>query len=270
MCGCNDNSMPIGPSGQDGRDGLFSGYSSDWIFDNATSNTPAPTKFRLSDTDPTFAGTGNIGSIYINVQNSNSIDVTAFLNSFTNNGSFGRIRVFDEFNSNIFYYYNITNVSIATGVCTLTVTYIDGNGSFVIGNKTVVSYVTNSITFINDYIALNKDGDNLADTTPTIISGSSFTLPSTGNYMFKVTGVASVVAGAYVYYGLYVNGVVYLWEEFISADPRNINNQQLSFSLSRKITSLVVGDVVAVYMRYVGGAEASQIQFLTNEYLKVT
>lgn len=135
-CKCKGAVTARGDKGDSGIDGLFGGFSSNWLFDSGTANNPGVKDIRLNNADATAAT-----AIYVNKTNERSVDLAAFLDAFVSGSNYGYIRLFDEIDSSIFHYFRITNLTIAGNVYTLTVTYIDGNGAFTDNNSLVLSFV---------------------------------------------------------------------------------------------------------------------------------
>lgn len=145
MCiDCNDTSIPIGPKGDpgtngtngiDGEDGLFGGWSSSWKYKDNQTTTPAVTYLSTNDTD-----LNDVTEIYINDTNSLSIDLADFVASFYNEGNLGLLRLFKEHDSSKFAYYEITGLSHTGAVTTLSVTYVDGNGAFVLDDSVIATF----------------------------------------------------------------------------------------------------------------------------------
>lgn len=171
-----------GDPGADGDNGLFGGYSSNWIFNNGTSNNPSTTTLRLNNASPASAT-----AIYVHKNNEGSVDLAAFLLSFSNSSSYGWVRLFEEFDSSKFAYYQVTGVSVSGDVTTLTVTYVDGNGTFTNAGSVVLSFVPKGANGTGSAVRTFTDYN-----TPFAVSGSDTSQDVTG-----ATGTATV-AGTYM------------------------------------------------------------------------
>jgi hypothetical protein len=137
-CSCSSTSLPIGPTGTTGSTGArgeYGGFSGDWIFNGSTGSGPASTNIRLNSATP-----ASVTTIYISNVNSDSVDVTNFLVSFTNNSKFGYIRLFKETDNTIFWYGEITAVVNNVTEIVLTVTYFDSNSAFTALDNVVVTF----------------------------------------------------------------------------------------------------------------------------------
>lgn len=140
-----------GTDGTNGNDGLYGGWSNKWVFNDGNANNPASTTMRLNTANPAAAT-----AIYINVANSSSIDLTAFLASFLNSSNYGYLRIFKEYDSKLFSYYKITNYSLAAGVVTLSVTYKDGSDAglvpYITGIPMVITFTpaSNAAAYLTD------------------------------------------------------------------------------------------------------------------------
>ena len=121
MCNCGNcgDSIISNPAGADGLNGEFGGYSS--IFKYSVTTTPPPTVgfINFNNSDPL-----SITKVYVSTTNHESIDVTDFLASLDNNGNFGYIRIFKEFESETFYLFEITSVSNGGSYYELGVNYL--------------------------------------------------------------------------------------------------------------------------------------------------
>ena len=125
----------IGPTG---AQGLYGGYSSEWLFDNGTGAGTSVKDFRF-DNSTLSAVTG----LYINETNANSTDLSAFLAGFNNSGSFGLLRVSKKSNSDIFWMGTITATSDSGSEHDITVTHVVSNGSFTNNDPCIISFVMN-------------------------------------------------------------------------------------------------------------------------------
>lgn len=132
---CKGATSSKGKPGDNGLPGLFGGYSSNWLFDAGTSSNPGAKDIRLNNATPSSAT-----AIYVNKTNERSVDLSDFIAQFTSGNEYGFIRLFDEKDSSVFHYFRLTAVALASSVYTLTVSYIDGNGSFTDNNSLVLSF----------------------------------------------------------------------------------------------------------------------------------
>lgn len=206
-CKCTGATSDKGNKGDKGNQGLFGGYSNRWLFNDAVTSSPATKTFRLNNADPSLATV-----IYVHKNNASSIDLTLFLASFTNSGRYGMIRIFDELDSTKFAYYILTNVALVGSIYTLTVTYVGYNGSFVLGNKTIISFTPagqlvrtrgyDERTFSGATLTISNGAGNY-NTEISVSTGSAgLATPSTGTYRiiamleyFKVTYASENPAG---------------------------------------------------------------------------
>lgn len=141
-CGCDNGiSLPY-LTGPAGLNGIFGGFSAKWKYDSSSIlDNPPTTYLRFNDANPGIAT-----NIYINNNNDDSINHSAFLNSFNNDGNYGLLRIFKEYDSSIFAFYKITNI-VSTGTSySLSVTPILFNGTFTLNDKLVVSFAASGDT----------------------------------------------------------------------------------------------------------------------------
>ena len=134
---------PKGPTGggcNNGKkwsNGLFGGWSDKWNFNDGNTAFPASGQIRLDTADPSTAT-----HIYINKTDANSLNVHSFLDSFDNNGKYGWIRLFKEYDSTIFSYHKIIGMSIVGDVYDFTVdsSATDKSTAYVNNINMVVSF----------------------------------------------------------------------------------------------------------------------------------
>lgn len=137
---CNCNSISIN-NGVNGTNGTYGGYSDGWDYDSSSTGAGAPVQhFRLNNSDNSLVTT-----IYVNTTNSSGVIVDGFVDSFVNTltatNYYGYLRLFSELDSTKFAFYKITNITSPSGTeRALTVTYVDGNGSFTAGTTIVFTF----------------------------------------------------------------------------------------------------------------------------------
>jgi hypothetical protein len=157
-----------GAAGSNGAVGEPGGFSSTWVFDAGTSANPIATEMRFNN-----ATLASVTEIYINDTNSASIDMDAFLDSFSNTVNtvnyFGLLKIYKKSNSNIFWYGRITALVDNGADHTLTVTHIQSNGVFVADDVMVVNFTPNGRNNLQykDYSILISQSSTSA---PTIIA----------------------------------------------------------------------------------------------------
>lgn len=210
-CGCggceslNTGILPTGATGATGATGVrgtYGGFSSDWVFSTSIGSGPASTNIRLNSA--TYSA---VTTIYISNVNSDAIDVTNFLLSFTNNSKYGYIRLFKETDNTVFWYGQITALVNNVTEIVLTVTYFDANSTFSAADPIVVTFSPSG-------------------------SGSSFTLSN------NTTDVATSGAGtdALMTYTIPANtlktneDVIEIDASFVMSDVTQ--NKNLSFSIA--------------------------------------
>lgn len=138
-CGCAscEDNLLIDPvvlnEGEDGSDGVFGGYSGDWVFESNTASPPSTRYLRVNN-----ATLASITQIYISETNAQSLNYATFLAEFAVDSY---IRIFREFNSNVFWLGKITSVTDSGPYYTIGVTTILSNGSFTNTERLIVSYI---------------------------------------------------------------------------------------------------------------------------------
>ena len=142
-CNCSDQcSTPItiptgnaGNDGADGSDGIFGGFSSNWLFSSSTSTGPSATEIRLNNVTP-----ASVTEIYVADSNGNTIDMSAFITSFSNGSAFGKIRLYKEDDKTKFWLGTITAVTDNGTDFTLDVTHIQSNSTFTAADSVIISF----------------------------------------------------------------------------------------------------------------------------------
>ena len=155
---CDPNSVTLlkgdtGATGPAGADGIYGGYSSDWLFDAGTGTGPSATFIRANNADLSIAT-----ELYIARDNADSVNMNPFLTSFTNSGDYGIVRLFDETDSSKFAMYTVTGVTDNTTYFTITISLIQRNGSFSANDPVVVTFTPSGATGSN-----GSNGSNGAD-----------------------------------------------------------------------------------------------------------
>ena len=118
-CSCSNSSiLPVGPTGLSGRDGIYGGYSGEWLYSSTTTITPAAGQLRFN------RNTANaVTNIFVSNMGDNSTPYSIFLASLTNAGDYGWVRIFKEYDSTKFWMGRITNVVSGGTYFNLTVSF---------------------------------------------------------------------------------------------------------------------------------------------------
>jgi hypothetical protein len=138
--GCFDESVqlaqgPTGNAGTNGSNGLYGGWSLKWKFDDNTGSGTGSNEVRLNNASPASATV-----IYVNDDAYGTGAADVFLSSVTS-APFGKIKIFKEYNSTIFWLATITAAD-ATAVpaeVAFTVTNVVTNGTFTDGDDIVLT-----------------------------------------------------------------------------------------------------------------------------------
>src|SRR5689334_12000418 len=88
--GCNDGCLDSVELAE-GQQGLFGGYSGEWLKASGTSSSVAAGKLTFNN-----ANIASATSILVNKTNIENQDLSNFLASFSNSSNFGLLRVFKE------------------------------------------------------------------------------------------------------------------------------------------------------------------------------
>jgi hypothetical protein len=139
--GCNDGcfdesvQLALGPAGSDGSDGLYGGWSLKWKFDSNVVSGTGSSEVRLNNASPVSATV-----IYVNDDAFGTGAADVFLSSVTS-APYGRIKIFKEYDSTIFWLATITAAddTIVPAEVKFTVTDVVTNGSFTNGDDIVLT-----------------------------------------------------------------------------------------------------------------------------------
>ena len=188
--GCFDESVQLatgltganGLAGDDGINGLYGGWSLKWKFDTNTGSGTGTNEVRLNNASPASAT-----EIYVNDDAFGTGAADVFLSSVTS-APYGRIKIFKEYDSTIFWLATITAADDTTvpAEVKFTVTDVVTNGTFTDADDIVLTLApagatgatggtgTDGITVL-DY--RTADGQILLNGVgfyPGIINGSNF------------------------------------------------------------------------------------------------
>ena len=141
-----------------GINGVYGGYSSEWLFDNGTTPTPITTAGDFRFNNATLSA---VTGIIINETNADATDLNAFLAGFTNSGNFGLLRISKKSDSSIFWMGIITANSDLGDQYDVTLTHVASNGPFTNSDPCVVSFVNNGAPGIDGTNGTN--GTNATD-----------------------------------------------------------------------------------------------------------
>ena len=138
--GCFDESVqlaqgPTGNAGTNGSNGLYGGWSLKWKFDDNTGSGTGSNEVRLNNASPASATV-----IYVNDDAYGTGAADVFLSSVTS-APFGKIKIFKEYDSTIFWLATITAADDTTvpAEVKFTVTDVVTNGSFTDGDDIVLT-----------------------------------------------------------------------------------------------------------------------------------
>jgi hypothetical protein len=198
-CGCSscEDNLLIDPvvlnEGEDGSDGVFGGYSGDWLFESNTSSPPSTRYLRVNN-----ASLASVTQLYINETNAQSVNYATFLAEFAVDSY---IRIFREFNSNVFWLGKITSVTDSGAYYTIGVTTILTNGSFTNTERLIVSYIPAGVSSGSNVEILYNDVNTSANYTAVSASFDnilSYTVPAntlvTNGDLLKINMVFRLVS----------------------------------------------------------------------------
>lgn len=130
--------IPNGQDGENGQDGQYGGWSQRTTFDTGLSPSPLASRMRLNNETPS-----SVTEIYINDLNAEGVDINEFLDGFDNNGNYGSLKLWKQFDSNTFWQGKITGVTDNGADHTLNVEYVLSNGLFASDDSIVMSFMAN-------------------------------------------------------------------------------------------------------------------------------
>jgi len=197
--GCFDESVqlaqgPTGNAGTNGSNGLYGGWSLKWKFDDNTGSGTGSNEVRLNSVDPQ---TANV--IYVNDDAYGTGAADVFLSSVTS-APFGKIKIFKEYDSTVFWLATITAADDTTvpAEVKFTVTDVVTNGSFTDGDDIVLTLAPAGATGATGGIGgTGTDGVSVLDyrtADGTALNGGVFYYP--GIVQPVVSNLAVVVQDA--------------------------------------------------------------------------
>lgn len=177
--GCNDGCLDSVELAQ-GEQGLFGGFSALWRKNSGTSSSVSAGGLTFNNTNMVSAT-----AIYVHKTNVDNSNHTNFLNSFSNGGNYGLIRIFQEDDSSVFWYGTLTGVSLSGNVFTLTVTNIQSSlssGTIPTGRDLVLSFTPKGATGPSSSSGLTLLHNSLTDSGTTAAASpqtlKTYTLPA--------------------------------------------------------------------------------------------
>lgn len=154
--GCFDESVqlaqgPTGNAGTNGSNGLYGGWSLKWKFDDNTGSGTGSNEVRLNSVDPQAANV-----IYVNDDAYGTGAADVFLSSVTS-APFGKIKIFKEYDSTVFWLATITAADDTTvpAEVKFTVTDVVTNGSFTDGDDVVLTLAPAGATGVDGVSVLD-------------------------------------------------------------------------------------------------------------------
>lgn len=189
-------------NGNNGTNGVYGGWSSEWQFDNNTGSGSGSQEFRFNT-----ATLVSVTNLYINYINNDSTNISQFLAAWSNSGNYGLIRISKKDDPNIFWMGELTSLTDNTTEYICGVNTVVTNGTFNDTDEFIISFVKNGsrgpsggseilytnmteyqsgdadITYDVNTSLMNTDGDTIIiDHLLTAV----FTSP--GNYTFTNSG----------------------------------------------------------------------------------
>ena len=162
--GCFDESVqlaqgPTGNAGTNGSNGLYGGWSLKWKFDDNTGSGTGSNEVRLNSVDPQAANV-----IYVNDDAYGTGAADVFLSSVTS-APFGKIKIFNEYDSTVFWLATFTAADDTTvpAEVKFTVTDVVTNGSFTDGDDVVLTLAPAGATGATGTGTAGADGAAVLD-----------------------------------------------------------------------------------------------------------
>lgn len=225
-CSLNDVTLPTAQSGNDGadgtngQDGLFGGFSQKFIFETTLTAGPLATKLRFNN-----ATLSSVTEVYVNDNNSDSVNVDAFLDALDNSGNGGKIKIFKEYDSTVFFMADVASSTDNGTDHTLAVTHIASNGTFANDDAVVLSFVPNGVIGTNGIdgtplLFADTNNDSITSAALTAFTNKTFTLP----------------ANTLTQDGDSIQGLAYFYPLSITQEKRHLTNLELHIGGSKAYT----------------------------------
>ena len=225
-CSLNDVTLPTAQSGNDGADGtdgLFGGFSQKFIFETTLTAGPLATKLRFNN-----ATLASVTEVYVNDNNSDSVNVDAFLDALDNSGNGGKIKIFKEYDSTVFFMADVSSSTDNGTDHTLAVTHIASNGTFANDDNVVLSFVPNGVIGTNGIdgadgtplLFANTNNDSITSAALTVFTNKSYTIP----------------ANTLTQDGDSIEGMAFFYPLLITEEKRHFTNLELHIGGSKAYT----------------------------------
>lgn len=278
MCDCTckgavSSKGPKGNPGVDGKNAVFGGYSDKWKLNTSNGTNPAALYMKTDNNTANL-----VDYIYLNKTDANSVIVSDFLASFNNSGTYGKVRIFKEYDSSIFAIYEVIGLALAGNVTALHVVWIDGSiGDFTTSNtngtslndvEMVVSFTPNAV--------ITGDGESTTnlnlipdDTTMAKINATETGTLVAGTYLFSADFTAWNLGAADVTleYQFYRSTSAVGTKRTISFLTAN-QGEKRSFSINEKIV-LTGSFKVSLWMKQTGDVSGIRILSQSVQYIKL-
>jgi hypothetical protein len=194
--GCNDGCLDSIELAE-GPQGLFGGFSGEWLFSTGTTSTQSAGKLAFNN-----ANIASATAIYVNKTNIDNKDLSLFLASFSNSSNYGLLRVFKEDDNSKFWYGTLTAIAGPTSnVYTLTVTTIltsFSSGTFTANDNVVMSFTPRGTASTSGTLLLYSSYSN-SGTTNGVTSEALKTYPVVASTLAvdgNILEIEAVVDGA--------------------------------------------------------------------------
>jgi len=119
-----------------GANGVYGGYSSEWLYDGTSIATgPAVGDFRFNN-----GSLAAVSTLWVNDTNADSTNLSAFLDSFDNSGNYGLVRVSKKSDSDVFWMGIVIGELDLGASHEVRVTHVLSNGTFTDNDPCIISF----------------------------------------------------------------------------------------------------------------------------------
>jgi len=229
-CSLNDVTLPTAQSGNDGadgtngQDGLFGGFSQKFIFETTLTSGPLTTKLRFNN-----ATLASVTEVYVNDNNSDSVNVDAFLDALDNSGNGGKLKIFKEYDSTVFFMADVLSSTDNGSDHTLAITHIASNGTFANGDQVVLSFVPNGVI-----------GTNGVDGTPLLFADTNNDVNTSGALTAFTNKTYTLPANTLTADGDSIQGLAYFYSSVVTDEKSAQATVELHIGGSKAYTELLV------------------------------
>lgn len=229
-CSLNDVTLPTAQAGADGANGsngLFGGFSQKFIFETTLTSGPLTKKLRFNN-----ATLASVTEVYVNDNNSDSVNVDAFLDALDNSGNGGKIKIFKEYDSTVFFMADVASSTDNGSDHTLAVTHVASNGTFANDDAVVLSFVPNGV--------IGTNGTNGTDGTPLLFADTNNDINTSKSLTAFTNKSYTLPANTLTADGDSIQGLAYFYSSVVANEKSAQATVELHIGGSKAHTELLV------------------------------